>query len=80
MSERCERPWGGGAGVETPLAVALEAIGIPDGATRVVFIGADGYRREVALAAIRADGSRRVVLPDRKPSFWIKDLAQIEAR
>lgn len=90
MSERCRREWIGGAGVETPLLAAVEASGLPPGATRVAFVGADGYRREVALAALRADptailvtdpdGTRRVVFPNRPLSFWIKDLDRIEAR
>lgn len=90
MGERCVRAWTGGAGVETPLLAAIEALGLPAGTTRVAFIGADGYRREVALAALRADrtailvtdpdGTRRVVFPDRPLSFWVKDLDRIETR
>ena len=90
MSERCVREWAGGEGEETPLLVAVEAMGLPEGATRVAFIGTDGYRREVALAALHADstailvtapdGNRRVVFPNRPLSFWIKNLDRIEAR
>lgn len=90
MSERCDRPWESTGDVETPVLETLGALGIPDGATRVAFISADGYRREVALAALRADptviiitaadGRRRVVFPRRKPSFWVKDVVSIELR
>ena len=90
MSERCQREWISGQGEEVPLLAAVEAVGLPDGATRIAFISTDGYRREVALAALRADtpailvtapdGSRRVVFPDRPLSFWIKNLDRIEAR
>lgn len=90
VSERCQREWIGGADEEVPLLAAVEALGVPQGTTRVAFIGTDGYRREVALAALRADktailvtapdGSRRVVFPDRPLSFWIKDLDRIETR
>jgi hypothetical protein len=91
MSERCQREWvSGEGGEETPLLAAVEAIGLPEGATRVAFIGTDGYRREVALAALRndstailvtnPDGTRRVVFPNRPLSFWIKNLDRIETR
>ena len=90
MSERHPREWTGGVGDETPLLAAVEAVGLPEGATRVAFIGADGYRREVALAALRtdstailvtdSDGTRRVVFPSRPLSFWIKNLERIETR
>lgn len=90
MSERCQREWISGQGEEEPLLAAVEAVGLPDGATRVTFISTDGYQREVALPALRADntailvtapdGSRRVVFPNRPLSFWIKNLDRIEAR
>ena len=90
MSNHCQRQWTGGAGEETPLLAAVEALGLPAGVTRVAFIGTDGYQREVALAALRADstailvtsldGTRRVVFPDRPLSFWIKNLDRVEWR
>lgn len=74
----------------TPMAGVLRAVGMKAEAKAVVFAGADGDRREVALTALRADptailatdpdGSRRVAFPRRSPCFWIKNLARIAAR
>jgi hypothetical protein len=73
MDERCDRSWESTGDVEPPALETLGALGIPEGATRVAFISADIYRREVALAALRVDPSvimatatdarRRVVSP-----------------
>jgi hypothetical protein len=90
MSKRILRAWTGGGGAEIPLLAAIAALSFPEDTKRVALIAVDAYQREVSLAALCADGtgllvtapdgSRRVACPKRPISFWIKNLARIEAR
>ncbi|MBC8163993.1 MAG: molybdate ABC transporter substrate-binding protein [Roseiflexaceae bacterium] len=72
------------------LNAILDAVGVQNSATTVVFTGGDGYTAELPLADLQADadailavddnGAIRNVLPSQRPRFWVKGLVTIEIK
>lgn len=71
-----------------PITAVLEAAGITDAATQVVFTGGDGYSQTVSLEDLRADGlaiiafmddgSLRNIIPSLQPRYWVKGLVKLD--
>lgn len=73
-----------------PLSTIWTKVGVQAAAQSVVFIGGDGYSKEVTLAELNADpdamitvdesGALRNIIPTLRPGNWVKGLVQLEVK
>ena len=73
-----------------PLSAIWTQVGVQSAAQSVLFMGGDGYSKEVTLAELNADpdaiitvdesGALRNIIPTLRPGNWVKGLVKIEVK